>query len=479
MIRVLAHRGVRWRVTVAVSLLFTVALVGGAALFLNRIETALVSDVHAAASLQLEHVRDVVATRPPPDGSAFEVFQPEVGSGPLVVVVDDRRTEDGSLPGALDGHVTDHGEGVVEPVQDVEVGRASAIELREQIAAGGEDVPDWLAVAEGEVAVTSLPARTPDGPVRLLSASPLDAVRQTVDTARRVMVGAVPLLIGLIGLSAWGVAGRALRPVEAITRRADEITATTLDARVPEPATGDEVAHLARTVNGMLERLEAAATTQRRFTADAAHELRTPVATIRTELEVALRDSSPDWEGVARRVLVEDLRLGALVDDLLLLARGDEVTSGPARDDDVDLAAVVDDSVVRRRDLPVDLDVPGLARVRGDAVALGRALDHLVDNAVRHASSTVRVTLHVENGTAIVHVDDDGSGIPVADRDRVLERFARLDEARSRDRGGAGLGLAVVDHIVTRHGGSVTIDDAPLGGARVTLRIPTDGHAVS
>lgn len=456
---VLAQRGVRWRVTVGVSLLFTVALVGGAALFLDRIEARLIGDVHASASLRLRQLSETLGPLP---ASGIHVVQESADDGSRIVIVD---------PGGATGL------SLLSTTRDesgtaADVGVVPAAEVRDQLRAGGEPVPDWLRDVDGRVAVTSVSASPGEGTARLLSASPLDVVQETVDSARRVLLAAVPLLIGLIGLSAWTVAGRALRPVEAITRRADEITATTLDARLPEPATRDEVAHLARTVNGMLDRLEAAATTQRRFTADAAHELRTPVTTIRTELEVALRDRDPDWDGVARRVLLENLRLGALVDDLLLLAHGDELPGGPASDDDVDLALVVDDAAARRRDLPVELNVVGAVRVRGDAVALGRALDHLVDNAVRHASSAVRVRLQASTDTAVVHVDDDGSGVPVEDRERVFERFARLDEARSRDHGGAGLGLAVVEHIVTRHGGSVTIGDAPLGGARVTLRLP-------
>lgn len=453
--RRLGPRGVRWRVTAAVTLLFTVALGGGSALLLGRIEAALVGDVHDVALASLEQVRGQLSAEVGPGVVSVETVGPAAGSSIFAVDSD-------AVVATRDGEVAPPG-----------VGRtvAGAEEVRTTVESGGARVPAWLAATDGSVAVTSLVEPAAGGRVQLLVASPLDSVRRTVATARRLLAAVIPALIGLIGLTAWGVAGRALRPVEAITRRTEEISGATLDARVPEPRTGDEVAHLARTVNAMLDRLEGAARSQRRFAADAAHELRTPVATIRTELEVALRDEPASWSEVAERVLAEDVRLGRLVDDLLLLARSDEQPHHH-RAAEVDLDAVVADCAARLRRRPVDVRSVEPARVHGDAVDLGRAVDHLLDNAARHARSRVRVSTERGPDGVELHVDDDGRGIAAADRELVLERFARLDEARSRDQGGAGLGLAVVDRIASQHGGAIVVSDGPLGGARFTFRLP-------
>ena len=253
------------------------------------------------------------------------------------------------------------------------------------------------------------------------------------------------------------------------------------------PSSHDEVAELATTMNAMLDRLERTSTTSRRLVSDAAHELRTPITVMRTELEVAeeaaRRDDAPSpdvaaWRGVGERVLGEVDRLQALVDDLLLLARLGERGAAAAPVSMVDLAH---DAGARRRRVPVEVDVAagsdvdevtGVTDVSGDAQALGRAVDHLVANAARHAES--RVELHVETapGRVVVHVDDDGPGIPDDDREAVLERFVRLDEARSRDAGGSGLGLSVAAEVAAAHGGTLTIDESPLGGARVSLSLP-------
>lgn len=479
----LAPMGVRWRVTVAVSLLFAVTLAGGAAILLERIERVLVGDVHDSARVELEHVRAMIASdgtgslegAPTNDGGVSDdAASPQAQDLEVIEVpeIDSMIVMDGSGVVSMSLHA-DQGAGDTESGA---TGIMPATELRAEMAERGEPLPEWLESSDESIAVTSVPAADAVGSARLLSATPLDAVRQTVDTARRAFFAAVPVLIALIGLSAWAVAGRALRPVDAITRQADDITGATLHARVPVPDTGDEVARLARTMNGMLNRLEQASASQRRLTSDAAHELRTPVTTIRTELEVALREHDPDWDAVAQRVLAEDVRLGTLVDDLLLLARDDE-TAASSPTEELDLDHVVLDAAARRRSLPIVTSAVQPARIHGDPIDLGRATDHLLDNAVRHAERVVEVGVRTQpDGSVVLTVDDDGNGIPAADRDRVFERFARLDEARSRDRGGAGLGLPVVGRIISRHGGQVTVTDAPVGGARITVTFPPQQH---
>jgi signal transduction histidine kinase len=304
----------------------------------------------------------------------------------------------------------------------------------------------------------------------LATASPLDSVRQTITTTRRVLWLVGPALVALVAGLAWLLAGRALRPVHAVTTRVAAIGSRSLHERVPVPASGDEIAELATTMNGMLTRLELASATSRRLVSDASHELRTPVAVMRAELDVARCSAQPDWETTGEVLDSELDRLQVLVDDLLLLARGDEHAFARSP---FSIADAVRDVGARTRRVLVDVAVgDGVDPVVGDAAAVGRALDHLVANAARHASSVVRVAVAADGAEVRVDVDDDGPGIPVARRVDVVRRFVRLDEGRTRDGGGAGLGLAVTSDVATAHGGRLDIGEAPIGGARLTLVLP-------
>jgi signal transduction histidine kinase len=313
---------------------------------------------------------------------------------------------------------------------------------------------------------------TAQGQITLVSQRSLAEVDETINSITDVLIILFPALVGLVGLLAWHLAGRALRPVEAIRAEAASITHTTIHRRVPVPETNDEVARLASTMNEMLDRLEDAATRQRRFVSDASHELRSPVASIRTQLEVALfRPERDDWPEVARRVLAEDARLEQAVADLVELARLDE--SSAAGDlVEVDLDEVVLEECTREHTVPIDTSRVSGGRVLGRRDALARVVRNLVDNACRHAGSHVTVTVHARDDVVELVVADDGPGIAREDRERVFERFTRLDEGRARDAGGMGLGLAVVKSTVERHGGTVTIEDAEPHGARFVVRLP-------
>jgi signal transduction histidine kinase len=223
-------------------------------------------------------------------------------------------------------------------------------------------------------------------------------------------------------------------------------------------------------MNSMLDRLEGASLRQRRFVSDASHELRSPVASIRTQLEVALRKRDADWPAVAAKVLAEDERLEDAVAELLELARAEE--GAPLETADVDLDEVVLDETRRGYRVPIDTSRVSAGRVRGSSAQLARAVRNLLDNAARHARHGVAVELARHDGTVELVVDDDGPGVPPADRDRIFERFTRLDESRARDAGGVGLGLPLVRAIVDRHAGTVTVADAPTGGARFVVRLP-------
>ena len=248
-----------------------------------------------------------------------------------------------------------------------------------------------------------------------------------------------------------------------------------MQRRVPVPPARDEVARSAETMNRMLDRLHEGHESQRRLVSDASHELRSPLASIRQHAEVARthedRFSVGELSGV---VLADSLRMQKLVDDLLLLARADE-RSPRLRRRPVDLDDVVFEEARRLRDetdLRIDTSAVSAGRVSGDGTALRRIVRNLGDNAARHARTTVAFRLEERRGRAVLHVDDDGGGIAAAERERVFERFVRLDEGRTRDAGGAGLGLAIVAELVAAHGGAVTVDDSPIGGARVTIALP-------
>ena len=298
-----------------------------------------------------------------------------------------------------------------------------------------------------------------------------------LDAIRVPLWFAAVALTLLAGLATWLLTGRALRPVVAITDRVAEITSGTLDGRVPEPGSGDEIGVLAQTMNHMLARLERTDVRRRQFVSDASHELRTPVAVLRSEAEVANRaPSTTTVEDFAAVVLGETARLEGLVEDLLALARADErrieTASSTFGFGEVDVDDVVLAEAKRTRRLPVDQSQVSAGRVRAKADDLARAVGHLLDNAVRHGESKVAVGVRTEGSRVRIWVDDDGTGIAQADRARVFDRFTRLDEARSRDRGGSGLGLAVVAETVAGLGGTVTIDQGPLGGARVAIDLP-------
>jgi signal transduction histidine kinase len=333
------------------------------------------------------------------------------------------------------------------------------------------DVPidndDFLAVA----AVAS----APQGRRTVLVARVADMVSESTRIVTLLLAMGLPVLLLVVAATTWKVVGWALAPVEAIRREVDAISAVELHRRVPDPPGDDEVTRLARTMNRMLGRLQRAHQRQRRFVADASHELRSPVASIRQHAEVALAHPGRTTTAeLAATVLAEDLRIERLVEDLLLLARADEHAL-PARRRQVDLDDLVFDEARRLRDatcLRIEVGEVSAGRVDGDAEGLRRVLRNLGDNAARHASSRISFALGERDGTAVLVVDDDGPGIPEADRERVLERFVRLDDARARDAGGSGLGLAIVAELVAAHGGTVALAGGPLGGARVEVSLP-------
>ncbi|MGW4519792.1 sensor histidine kinase [Amycolatopsis sp. NPDC004378] len=286
-----------------------------------------------------------------------------------------------------------------------------------------------------------------------------------VDFVRDVLAVGVPAVALLVGVVAWLAVRRSLRPVEAIRSEVAEIGAGDLGRRVPDPGTGDEIARLAGTMNSMLGRLDEAVARQGRFTSDASHELRTPLASLRTQLEVLLaHPDRVDWRRTCEGALLDVTRLQDLVADLVLLGKLDH--GGPDRFTAVALSDVIDVVVAGRAGVVVEVD--GAPVVLGHRARLERLVRNLVDNALRHALSRVVVSVSVVDGAVVLVVADDGPGVPEADRERVFDRFVRLDDARDRDEGGSGLGLAIVAEIARAHGGTAEAE----GGSRFAVRLP-------
>ncbi len=310
--------------------------------------------------------------------------------------------------------------------------------------------------------------------VMVLVAMPLTTVDTATDTLLFYLLWGVPLLMLVAGVATYLFAGRALRPVEAIRQQVAAMSEKDLGTRVPVPAARDEVGRLAETMNAMIARLEDAQGVQRRFVADASHELRSPLATIATGLELMQKGSADASTIPALRGETE--RLNSLVDGLILLARADERGLQPRREE-VDLDEVAEAEHGRPADRKVVAEVrTEPVRVIGDRGQLARVVRNLVDNARRHARSRVLVTVRRVAGSAVIEVADDGPGVPAADRERVFQRFVRLDDARARTDGGSGLGLAIVSEVVAVHGGSVEVTDAPGGGALFRVRLPVAAH---
>jgi signal transduction histidine kinase len=314
---------------------------------------------------------------------------------------------------------------------------------------------------------------SPAGPVTIVVGTTLADLDRTLRVATWALVVGGAALTALAGAATWSVVRRALRPVDSMRSEVAEISVTDLDRRVSQPTTDDEIRMLADTMNDMLDRLEAGTRSQREFVSAASHELRTPIAVIRHTLDVALAAPSPDWTGVAESVLEEDLRMQRLVDDLLVIARQD---SGRQRErwSLVDIDDIVFEEVGR---LPagrtVDLSGVSAGQVTGDEDQLRRVVRNLLDNALRHSVETVAIDVASHDGRVTIAFDDDGEGIPDEDRERIFERFVRLDASRSRQHGGSGLGLPIARGLVRGHGGSIEVSSSRrLGGARFVVTLP-------
>ncbi|MFF3719394.1 sensor histidine kinase [Streptomyces prasinus] len=301
------------------------------------------------------------------------------------------------------------------------------------------------------------------------------AAEEITETTDRLLLRAGLVGLVLIAAIAYFTVRIALRPVEAIRVLTASVTASDPRERVTVPATGHEITALATTINATLQRLDNAAAQQRRFVADAAHELRSPLTTLLASLEVALAyPERTDWPAAVTTAARQTRRLQALAEDLLLLARLD--TRAPAADPEtVDLTALATrltgEYPLTERALTLTCDGTAPAYAHGDPDAYERLLRNLIDNAARHAAHRIQVTIRNQDAWVVLTVHDDGPGVPTEDTERIFERFVRLDDARSRDHGGTGLGLAIARDLAHRHRGTLTLAPRTLG-ACFRLRLP-------
>lgn len=442
---------VRNRTTAVAAVVVAVALCIGAVGLIGLVRDRLIEGQRTAAELRAQDVAALAENGELPDDLSF--------------------------PGEDDGltQVVDASGNVVAATDNLE-GEPPISDLRPD----GDD-PESEVVSDtpigdgGRFVVVATTVDTDEGTFTILSSASLEETEETVRAMSVALALGIPVLVALVAVVTRALVGRALRPVERMRREASEITEQDLHRRLVEPGTGDEVDHLAGTLNEMLGRLDAANVRQRRFVTDASHELRSPLASARAALEVAVaHPDKVDAQHAMASALVDQARLEQLVDDLLLLAKVTGTDQRPA--ELVDVGEVVADEVAAAADPRVTVRWEGDPPViSADERTVARVVRNLVDNARRHAHDAVRVSGSTAGGNLRLTVADDGDGVPVVDRERIFDRFTRLDEARAREAGGSGLGLSIVRAAVEELGGTVDVGDSDLGGAAFTVVLPADG----
>jgi signal transduction histidine kinase len=443
------RRSLRGRVTLASTAGLAVALAGAALLLASALRVSLIRGLDNSAR---QGAREVAAL----EDAGHPPSPVPVGPGTVSIQVLDRQGQIINVSPDADRLV---------PLLPPRVAAANARAGRAVFLNGQ---PFGL---PGEVRVATVALR---GGGTVIAAVAYAPVADSLATLGRALIIGTPVLLVLLAGAVWLIVGSTLRPIAELRRGAQDVTRTGQPRALPVPAAHDEVHSLAVTLNDMLSRLGAAQQRQRGLISDTAHELRSPIASIRAQLEVALdHPDSQDWQQTGSDVLADTLRLAALAEDLLVLARLDEADE-PRPAQDVELAALAADVVSRYPDAPVPVLLAQAepCQVTGDPDGLGRMLSNLIDNAARYAQTQVAVSLTLDGQAARLCVADDGPGIPAVDRERAFGRFTRLEADRSRDGedgGGAGLGLAIVRATAWAHGGSAWLEDAGPGLRAVVL----------
>ncbi len=448
-------RGIRGRVAIATAGILAAAFAVGLVVFTNLVTFFIAQDLSASLTTETDVVVDALSAEGPralvgidPDDTFLIQF---VGPGGNLIYTSNVKT-------------------ITEPLTTLRPGPGER---------SMEGLRRWWSPWDGDLPliVEATGFAYEGNTYTVVVATSQDHVQQSVSSMATAMGVAAPLLILVGAALSRGVVTRALRPVEVIRTRVETVSASNLSERVQVAPTGDEIEALGETMNRMLARLEAARNSQRRFVADASHELRSPMSSLRGALEIAVRSGRLEtWTDMAPLLTSETTRIQETVSDLLLLSRiDDQGLTLDFADVDLDDVTLAEASDLRARSGRKVLTRIAPVRLLADPARLRHVIRNLADNAARHARSTVLITVAGVHATAVLTVADDGDGIHPDDRVRVFERFVRLDESRSRDGGGSGLGLAIVRELVLAHGGTISVgESAELGGAEFTVRLPMD-----
>jgi signal transduction histidine kinase len=458
------HRGLRARVTLIAALGLLVALVAGDLLLLNTLRLSLTRSVDDTARSGATEVAALINADRLPDPVP-------VAAGTVSIQVLGRSGRIVNVSADADRLVP-----MVPPSQAAALADGASATL---VHGAPFDMPPLLRVAVVRA----------DGGDLVIAAVPYSSAADSLQVVAHGLIFGTPVLFIVFVGATWLAVGSTLRPIDRIRRGAARVTGTGVPADLPVPEARDEVRSLALTLNDMLSRLSSAQQRQRSLVSDTAHELRSPIASIRAQLEVALdHPAGQEWASTARDVLADTLRLSRLTEDLLLLARLDEQADQGdmgRHGEPLDLGELACAVVARYADSPVPVtavtavtaEADGTTPVAGNRDRLDRMLVNLIDNAIRYAKSSVTVSVSQSGSWVELAVTDDGPGIPEADRERAFDRFARLDDARTRcddDAGGAGLGLAIVRATAQSHAGTAHLESAPDGasGLRAVVRLP-------
>ena len=447
------HSGIQFRVTLTASLVVALTFFSGGFTLVLLLQQSLIANLDTVATERAQVVASLAM-----NGNLGKTVMNTKAESTLIQVVDSSNSVI-AASSDIDGE---------KPMLAPPFKRAVTILAVNRLPAGN-----------GPFRVVAAPVALQSGNGWVYVATSTRQVEAAVVSLEVLFGVGLPVVLVIVVGVLWRAVGQVIRPVDAIRRRALDIGGEDLSQRVPVPSTSDEIASLAVTMNDMLERLEAAALRQRQFVGDASHELRSPLAALQVQVDIAM--AHPDDPGsalVLGSVHGQVVRMSALLDDLLFLARSAE---GAPRGSTnlVDLDDLVLSELHRLRDLggpTVELDGIRAARLEGSERDLARMLRNLGDNARHHAQSHVAIRLTTSELWAEVTITDDGLGIRSEDRERVFERFMRLDDSRSRSSrgGGAGVGLSIVRQIVRDHQGTITINDRPddHSGAVFLVRIP-------
>ena len=447
-------RGIRFRATALVTLILAVALVVGSLTIASVLRQRLLENLDSTLLSAASDRAVLLADRADPE-----------------TLTDSRLEESLIWIGTADGEQLAQG-GRFIPLEGIPGLSLDVVGTVQTIDVLFEEVYDDAGGEENEIETEPLRLAIDavvdgDQTIYVVVGAETEVIDQPVQDVLLVEAIIGPALLALVAALTWVTADRALRPVEAIRSSAASIRDHREAAAVDVPDTGDEIERLATTINEMLHRLAAADERQRQFIGDASHELKSPLANLRMEIETGGTDREQH--------LAQIDRLTALVDDLLVLSVLD--SDRPLRSDRVDLDDVVFDVLgtsARPDGLAIDIDGVTPTRIVGDAGQLRRLVRNLVENANRHAESRVAVALTTEAGRAVLHVDDDGAGLDPDAAEIIFERFGTLSSSRAREEGGTGLGLAIAARIVEGHRGEINVSRSDLGGARFSVDLPID-----